>query len=67
VAIPLSLTMGWVNSLPTFCSLTETVCDLANSRMYRKYAPAHRQERLAACMDGEDDLTPSLQIPTEDA
>jgi len=40
--------MGWVNSPPLFCSLTETICDLANARMYRRHAPHHRQESLAA-------------------
>jgi len=43
--------MGWVNSPPLFCSLTETICDLANVRMYRRHAPPHRQKSLAACDD----------------
>jgi len=40
--------MGWVKSPPLFCSLTETICDLANARMYHRHAPPHRQESLAA-------------------
>ncbi len=30
VAIPLALTMGWAQSPPSFCVMSETVCDLAN-------------------------------------
>ena len=51
VAIPLVLTMGWVDSPPTFCCLTETVCDTANARAYRRYAAPHRLESKAACQD----------------
>ena len=64
VAIPLVLTMGWVNSPPTFCCLTETICDLANSRMYRRHAPPHRQESLAACHDVIDEAGPAVREPT---
>ena len=31
LAIPLSLTMGWTNSPPTFCAVSETAADLANN------------------------------------
>jgi hypothetical protein len=51
VAIPMSLTMGWTNSPPTFCALTETICDVANSRLYRRHAPPHRLEKVAASHD----------------
>jgi hypothetical protein len=51
VAIPLALTMGWINSPPTFTSMSETICDVANNRLYRRHAPPHRQEELAAAMD----------------
>jgi hypothetical protein len=51
VAVPLVLTMGWINSPPTFCAMSETACDLANSRLYRRHAPAHRLEHLAATHD----------------
>jgi hypothetical protein len=44
VAIPLSLPMGWVESPPVFCATTETVADLSNQRMGRKYEPPHRLE-----------------------
>ena len=31
VAFPLVLPMGWVESPPQFCAVTETVADLANT------------------------------------
>lgn len=51
VAIPLCLTMGWINSPPTFCGLSETVCDLANDRLYRRHSPPHRLEGEATVTD----------------
>ena len=39
VAIPLVCTMGWDNSPPSFCAMSETVADLANSRMFRHHTP----------------------------
>ena len=51
VAVPLVLTMGWVNSPPIFCAMSETACDIANARMYRRFAPPHRLEALAATHD----------------
>ena len=35
VRIPLACTKGWVESPPTFCTMSETVCDNANARMQR--------------------------------
>ena len=55
--------MGWVNSPPLFCSLTETICDLANARMYRRHAPPHRQESLAA----RDDVIDPTGLATSDS
>ena len=34
VAIPLTLPMGWKNSPPLFCTVTETVADLANESLH---------------------------------
>jgi hypothetical protein len=39
IAIPLMLPMGWVESPPAFCAVTETVADIANWRLPRWYAP----------------------------
>ena len=55
VAIPLVLTMGWINSPPSFCAMSETACDIANDRLYRRYAPPHRLEHLA---ETHDAITP---------
>jgi hypothetical protein len=45
VAIPLALPMGWVESPPYFCAVTETIADLANSRLSRTQVPYHRLEQ----------------------
>jgi hypothetical protein len=47
VAFPLSLPMGWVESPPAFCAVTETAADLANQRYHRKYAPPHRLDDVS--------------------
>jgi hypothetical protein len=54
VAIPFVLTMGWKNSPPTFCSFSETTCDVANARLYKRHAPPHRLEHLPAPLDNID-------------
>ena len=46
VVVPLVLTMGWTNSPPTFCAVSESICDLATSRFYMRHAPPHRLEEL---------------------
>jgi hypothetical protein len=47
VAVPLALPMGWVESPPYFCAATETIADLANSRLSRRQVPNHRLEHEA--------------------
>jgi hypothetical protein len=59
VAIPFVLTMGWTNSPPTFCAFSETTCDVANSRLYRRHAPPHRLEGLPAPLDNFHVTAPS--------
>jgi hypothetical protein len=51
VAVPLALTMGWINSPPTFTSVSETICDLANHSLYKRHAAPHRLEGLASIQD----------------
>ena len=60
VALPMACTMGWVQSPPTFCTMSETVCDLANARIAASstQCPPHRLESPAA--EG-DDLSPSFE------
>ena len=54
VAIPLACTMGWVQSPPTFCAMSETVCDLANRSIRlipSEGPPTHRLDDAAAVSD----------------
>ena len=43
VAFPLVITMGWVESPPQFCSVTETVADLANTALREKIGGCARR------------------------
>jgi hypothetical protein len=47
IGIPLTLPMGWVESPPAFCAVTETAADLANSQMHHRHAPPHRLDAVA--------------------
>jgi hypothetical protein len=48
IAFPLVLPMGWKNSPPYFCAVTETIADVTNARNMRNYQPArHPLESLA--------------------
>jgi len=51
IAVPLSCTMGWVNSPPTFCVASKTIADLANPRMCRHHVPFHRFAPIAEEFD----------------
>ncbi|MGL5936963.1 MAG: hypothetical protein ACRCZI_15230, partial [Cetobacterium sp.] len=53
IAIPMSTTMGWVESPPTFCVMSETVADLSNARQRRspRDAPPNRMEHHATSCD----------------
>jgi hypothetical protein len=48
LALPLTLPMGWTQSPPTFCAVTETIADVANQRLRRngKSTP-HRLDAAA--------------------
>ena len=64
VAIPMSTTMGWVQSPATFCTMSETVCDLTNARFRAKLpTPDHRLEALCSA---QDDLSPSWEPRARD-
>jgi len=64
VAIPFSLPMGWVESPPYFCAVTETAADVANQRMNTRYAPPHHLEGVAAAADETTQPFPS-QSPVD--
>jgi hypothetical protein len=53
IAIPLACTMGWVQLPPTFCTMSETVRDLANQaiRTNQGARHVHRLEPLASTQD----------------
>ena len=55
VAFPLVLPMGWTESPPFFCSVTETIVDVANTLFAHWAPPSHPLEALAATTpsDGE--------------
>ena len=59
VAIPMSCTMGWTESPPTFSSMSETVADVANASFATNNRPApHRLDSRAAALD---DFSPEPQ------
>ena len=52
LAIPLSLTLGWTNSPPTFCAISETAADLANDCIHNDTPlPTHHMELMASAHD----------------
>ena len=53
VAIPMSSTMGWVESPPSFCAMSETVADLSNQRFQTMpmHCPRHRLSSQAEALD----------------
>ena len=58
VAFPLVLPMGWTESPPYFCSVTETIADLANALTHSTWSPPpHPLEVAAATYLGPDTAT----------
>ena len=51
VTVPLSLTMGWVSSLPTFCTASETATDIANTSLFCHTVPLHHLKDAASAHD----------------
>jgi hypothetical protein len=75
IAIPMACTMGWVESPPSFCSMSETITDLTNARAKAspRNAKPHRLEALAGNQDrvrttflpearGDDDASANLAL-----
>ena len=58
VVIPLSTTMGWVLSPPTFCTASETMADLANASLYKCMVPPHCLEDAASLHDSWEPSQP---------
>ena len=51
VAVPLSLTMGWVSSLPTFCAAFKTATDITNASLFHCTVLLHHLEDAASAHD----------------
>ena len=54
VALPLACTMGWTQSPPTFCAMSETIADVTNGRLKAKPslpAEPHRLNQHAQTQD----------------
>lgn len=64
IAIPLALTMGWTESPPTFCTITETICDLTNWNAHKPYVPPHRLEPTARSTDTMGEGPEDRDLPT---
>jgi hypothetical protein len=66
IALPLALPMGWTQSPPAFCAVTETIADLTNERLHRnrRWPPPHRLEQLSNTLGPDDavDLPTSLPL-----
>ena len=57
VGIPMSCTMGWAQSPPSFCAMSETVCDLVNQGLRDGHllrTPLHRLSEEAEALDDTD-------------
>lgn len=65
LALPLALPMGWTQSPPYFCAVTETIADLANRRLHqRRYYPhPHRLEQLANTLPSPVPMAAPSPVP----
>ena len=69
IAIPMSCTMGWTESPPTFSTMSETICDDANASFQRSplQVPEHRLEAAAQEKDDYDKSLVPRNKPQDDA
>jgi hypothetical protein len=59
VAFPLVLPMGWKNSPPYFCAVTETVADVTNARnLHHERPSSHLLDQLADSQPQQPETTP---------
>ena len=70
VAVPLSLTMRWVSSPPTFCMASETIVDLSNASLYKNTVLPHHLEDAASvqhdCWESPQPNSISKELPSTD-
>jgi len=64
VALPMALPMGWVESVPYFCAVTETVADIANAIPSHVQMPRHPLEDLANTPPPMEELPVALAPAT---
>ena len=69
LALPLALPMGWTQSPPAFCAVTETIADMANHRLRlqlrhpgRCLVPPHRLDNVADTAPPPAAARPSLSL-----
>jgi hypothetical protein len=68
IALPLALPMGWTQSPPAFCAVTETIADVANQRLRRHASsPPHRLDDLADSPPTDEVLLPFTPVKTSTA
>ena len=60
ITVPLSLTMGWTSSPPTFCTTSETVVDMANDSIIQPPLLPHCMEKLASPHDAWAPPAPTI-------
>ena len=60
VASPLVLSMGWVEFLPQFCAVKETVADIANTKLREKNQRLRTPHRLDQVLES---TVPGLDSP----
>ena len=66
VAFPLVLPMGWVSSPPYFCALTETIADLANTKLWdQNWRPS--KHKLSCVADAATNFQPLARRPAATA
>jgi hypothetical protein len=63
IAVPMVLSMGWMESPPAFCTVTETIADLANAKIAQGYIPApyHCHEAVVNTMPEQPTMTECRQ------
>ena len=63
IAVSMVLPIGWMESPPTFCTVTETIADLTNAKIAQGYIPApyHSHEAVANTMPETPTMTECLQ------
>ena len=61
VGIPMSCTMGWAQSPPSFCTMSETVCDLVNAGLKSGHLLQVPSHRLSADAESQDDRDSSFE------